>query len=356
MKYLFLKGLVCYPLAMQKKGGLKGLILFVSAVALLSAGLFISKRFREHKPFQRSEYIMGTIFDITAIGDNEKAIEAAATKAFDEIKRIDALMSRYKDGSEVSLINRNAGIAPVKAGHELIEVLKEAANISELSDGAFDVTIGPLSNLWGFDEEKNVVPTADEIERLRRLVNYKKMRIDEAASTVFLEGKGMMIDVGGIAKGYSLKKAMKVFEDAGIRNVIINAGGNLNLRGLKKGKPWRIGIQDPRDEKKLLGVLSITDTSVSTSGDYQRYFIKDGIRYHHILDPKTGFPAKGLISATVVGKNNTSMDGFSSAVFILGAEKGAVFMKKAGVEGIMVTEEGEVTITEKLKDVFSQKP
>lgn len=299
---------------------------------------------------------MGTIFDVTVIGDNEKAIEAVAVKAFDEIKRIDGLMSRYKEGSEVSLVNKNAGIAPVKVGQELIEVLKEARKVSELSDGAFDVTIGPLTNLWAFDMGKDAVPPEEKIEELKRLVNYRKLKIDEAASTVFLEEKGMMIDVGGIAKGYSVAKAMKVFEDAGIGNVIINAGGNLNLKGTKRGKPWKIGIQEPRDEKKLLGILNITDTSVSTSGDYQRSFIKDGVRYHHILDPKTGFPAKGLISATVVGKSNTSMDGFSSAVFILGAEKGAVFMKKAGVEGVMVTEEGKVIITERLKGVFSQKP
>jgi len=184
MKYLSLKAPVWYPLAMQKKGRLRDLVLFVSAVALLSAGLFISNLFRETKPFQRSEYIMGTIFDITVIGDNENVIETVAVKAFDEIKRIDGLMSRYKEGSEVSLINKNAGIAPVKAGQELVEVLKEARRTSELSDGAFDVTIGPLSNLWAFDEDKRNVPSAEKIEKLRRLVDYKRMKIDDSDSTV----------------------------------------------------------------------------------------------------------------------------------------------------------------------------
>ena len=299
---------------------------------------------------------MGTIFDITSVGNSEKVFADVAIKAFNEIKRIDDLMSRYKEGSEVSLINKNAGIAPVKVGHELIEVLQEARSISELSDGAFDVTIGPLTNLWGFDLEKNVVPPKEKIEELKGLVNYRKLKVDEAASTVYLEEKGMMIDVGGIAKGYSIAKAMKVFEDAGIKDVIINAGGNLNLRGVKKRKPWRIGIQDPRDESKLIGTVTITDISVATSGDYQRYFIQDGVRYHHILDPKTGLPAKGLISATVIGRGKTSMDGLSSAVFILGAEKGAALMKKVGVEGIMLAEDGRMTISEGLKERFLRKP
>ena len=356
MKYLFLKYLIWYPLAMQRKGRLTTLVLFVSAVALLSAGLFISNLFKETKPFQRSEYIMGTIFDVTVIGDNEKVIEAVAVKAFDEIKRIDGLMSRYKEGSEVSLVNKNAGIAPVKVGQELIEVLKEARRVSELSDGAFDVTIGPLSNLWAFDEDKGNIPSPEKIEELKRLVDYKRMKIDDSDSTVYLEKRGMMVDVGGIAKGYALKKAMKVFEDAGIGNVIINAGGNLNLRGTKRGKPWKIGIQEPRDEKKLLGVLNITDTSVSTSGDYQRYFVKDGIRYHHILDPKTGSPAKGLMSMTLTGRNETMTDALSTAVFVLGAEKGVALMKRAGVEGVIVTEGGKITVSDGLKDVFSRKP
>lgn len=355
-KFLPLKGLIWYPLRMQKKRKLKGLILFILAISLLSAGLIVSSLFKEKKPFQRSEYIMGTIFDITAIGDDEKAVEEAANKAFDEIKRIDALMSRYKEGSEVSLVNKNAGIAPVRVGQELIEVLKEAVKISDLSGGAFDVTIGPLTDLWGFDVEKRVVPSPDDIERLRKLVDYKKLKIDEAVSTVYLEEKGMMIDVGGIAKGYAIAGAMKVFEDASIKNVIINAGGNLNLRGGKKGKPWRIGIQDPRDESKILGKLDLTEISVATSGDYQRFFIKDGMRYHHILDPRTGYPAKGLISATVIGRSKTSMDGFSSAVFILGAEKGAALMKKIGAEGIIVTDDGKITVSEGLKERFSVKP
>lgn len=341
---------------MQKIDKLRGPVLFVVALTLLFAGVLVSRLFKESKPFQRSEYIMGTIFDITALGDDEKALEEASKKAFDEIKRIDNLMSRYKEGSEVSLVNKNAGIAPVQVGAELIEVLKEGRKVSELSGGAFDVTIGPLSNLWGFDEEKKIVPPAEKIDEQRRLVDYGKLRIDEAASTVYLEEKGMMIDVGGIAKGYALKKAMKAFEDSGIKNVIINAGGNLNMRGGKKGKPWKIGIQDARDEKNLLGVLNITETSVSTSGDYQRFFIKDGVRYHHILDPKTGYPAKGLVSVTVAGRNEAVTDAVSTAVFILGLEKGADLMKKIGAEGIIVTDDGMITVSEGLKEKFSRKP
>lgn len=339
---------------MQNKGKLKGLILLLSASALLLAGVFVSRLFKEPRLFHRSEYIMGTIFDITAVDDDERLLEVTSKKAFDEIKRIEGLMSRYKETSEVSLVNKNAGVGPVKVGHELIEVLVEAKRISELSDGAFDVTIGPLTNLWGFDLEKNVVPPAEKIEELRRLVNYRKLRIDETASAVYLEEKGMMLDVGGIAKGYSVTRAMKIFEDAGVKDVIVNAGGNLKLRGGKRGKPWRIGIQSPRDEGKLLGKLTISDISVATSGDYQRYFIKDGIRYHHILDPRTGFPAKGLISSTVVGRGKTSMDGFSSAVFILGADKGAALMKKTGAEGIMVMEDGKVIVSEGIKERFTK--
>jgi len=341
---------------MRKIVNLRGIILFIAALALLFAGVLVSRLFRESKPFQRSEYIMGTIFDITAEGGDESLLEETSKKAFAEIKRIDELMSRYKAGSEVSLVNKNAGIAPVRVGQELIEVLKEGRRVSELSEGAFDVTIGPLSSLWGFDEEKKIVPSAEEIDEQRRLVDYRKLKIDETASTIYLEEKGMMIDVGGVAKGYALKKAMKVFEDSGIKDVIINAGGNLNLRGGKKGKSWKIGIQDARDEKNLLGVLNITETSVSTSGDYQRFFIKDGVRYHHILDPKTGFPAKGLVSVTVVGRNEAMTDAMSTAVFVLGLEKGADLMKRVGAEGIIVRDDGKITVSDGLKDKFSRKP
>ncbi|MDO8707082.1 FAD:protein FMN transferase [Pseudomonas sp.] len=341
---------------MQKIDKLRGPVFFIVALMLLFTGVLVSRLFKESKPFQRSEYIMGTIFDITTLGGNENSLEDAARKAFAEIKRIDSLMSRYKEESEVSIINKKAGIGPVKVGQELIEVLKEGRRVSELSGGAFDVTIGPLSNLWGFDEEKKSVPPAEKIDEQRRLVDYRKLKIDEAASTVYLGEKGMMIDVGGIAKGYALKKAMKVFEEAGIRDVIINAGGNLNLRGGKKGKPWKIGIQDARNEKKLLGVLNITETSVSTSGDYQRFFIKDGVRYHHILDPKTGSPAKGLVSVTVVGRNEAMTDAMSTAVFVLGLEKGTDLIKKAGAEGIIVREDGTITVSDGLKEKFSRKP
>lgn len=341
---------------MQKKGLLRGLILFALGSALLAGGLVISSLFREAGLFQRSEYIMGTIFDITAVTGDGKAFEGAAAKAFEEIKRIDAMMSRLNEKSEVSLINRNAGNSPVKVGQDLMKVLKEAVAVSELSDGAFDVTIGPLSSLWGFDEDRKTVPTDKEIDGLRKLVDYRRLRMDEAASTVYLEKRGMMIDLGGIAKGYALKKAVKAFEDADIRNVIINAGGNLNLRGTKRGKSWKVGIQDPRDESKLLGILNITDTSVSTSGDYQRYFIKDSIRYHHILDPKTGHPSKGPISVTIAGRNEAMTDALSTALFVLGAEKGAELMKKIGAEWIMVTEDGKITVSEGFKEGFSRKP
>lgn len=334
----------------------KKIIMVISGISLLLAGVFVSRLFKKPPLFHSSEYIMGTIFDITASGNDERLLERTSKEAFEEIKRIDNLMSRYKEGSQVSLVNINAGIAPIRVGSELIEVLQEAIKISELSGGVFDVTIGPLTDLWGFDSEKNIIPPKDKIEKLRDLVNYKKLKIDEAASTVYLEDKGMMIDVGGIAKGYSLTRAMKVFENAGIRNFIINAGGNLILRGVKNGNPWKIGIQNPRDESKLLGKVAITDISVATSGDYQRYFMKDGIRYHHILDPKTGFPAKGLISATIIGNGKTSMDGYSSAVFILGAEKGGSLMKKIGAEGIMVTEDGRTIVTDGLKGKLLADP
>jgi thiamine biosynthesis lipoprotein len=306
--------------------------------------------------FKYHQVAMGTVIEITLIVDDEEAANKAALQAFQEIKRIETLMSPWLDSSDVTRINRSAGKERVKVSPETFEVIQKAQEISELSEGGFDITIGPLTELWRKAREKKTPPSIEDVKGKLDLVNFKNIGIDPEGK-VFLKKKDMAIDLGGIAKGYAVDRAFELLKSLGYRNLIINAGGDLRVGGLKNNQPWSIGIQNPRESQKLLARISISDTAVATSGDYEKFFLYQGKRYHHIFSPKDGFPTVGCQSVTIFSKDGMTADALATAVFVLGPEKGySLWQKVEGVECLIVDKEGKIIFSPGLKGRISFGP
>jgi thiamine biosynthesis lipoprotein len=294
---------------------------------------------------QRTETMMGTNVTITVAGPTREAGEAAIDAGMAELRRLDAMMSLYRSESELTKVNMAAGVAPVRVSPEMIEVVEDAARVSRLSGGVFDVTIGPLVVLWQMKLKEGTVPTDDEIARVRRLVDYRNVIVDRKASTIFLKKKGMILDFGGM-KGYLADRVADLFRKRGITNALIAVAGDIWALGSREdGTPWRIGVQHPREHDRVLTVLELSDKYVCTSGDYERFVIRGKKRYHHIIDPRTGRPSAGTISVTLIGDRGAFIDPLAKVPFILGPEKGLALVKKYGVEAIIVDDQGRVTTT-----------
>lgn len=299
--------------------------------------------------YKYHQVAMGTVIEITLIDDDEEAASKAALQAFQEIKRIEILMSRFLGSSDVTRINRSAGVEWVKVSPETAEVIKKAKEISELSEGGFDITVGPLTELWRKAREKKIPPPAEEVKEKLDLVNFKNIEMDQERR-VFLKKRDMAIDLGGIAKGYGVDRAFDVLRSLGYKKLIVNAGGDLRAGGLKDNQPWSIGIQNPRESEKMLTRISVSNMAVATSGDYERFFIYEGKRYHHIFNPKNGFPTEGCQSVTIVAKDCITADALATAVFVLGPEKGySLCQKLDGVDCLIVDKEGKIIISPNLK-------
>ena len=290
------------------------------------------------KRFKDSEFLMSTIVEITAVGTEEESRQAMRL-AFEEIRRIDSLMSVYNPDSEVSRINEAAGKSAVQASADTLKVINESLRIAHLTNGALDITVAPLMELWGFGNGENRVPSDDELQEKLPLVDYTKVLVNGDSLTVKLDLPGMQIDVGGVAKGYAVDSAIRVMKEAGIRNALINAGGDIYGVGAPPGKEsWRIGIRHPRDRADLLGVIELKDQAVATSGDYENFFEVDGKRYCHIMDPGTGRPVQGIMSVTILADTAAEADALATAVFPLGADEGMKLIESLeGVDGIIVT-------------------
>ena len=292
---------------------------------------------------QKTEPIMGTDVTITVVAPSPKEGEVAIDASMDELKRLDRMLSLYKDDSDVSRVNRESGKHPVKVSPETIEVVEDALKVSRMTHGVFDITVGPLVVLWQMRLKEGRVPTDGEISRVKRLVNYRNIAVDKNASTVFLKKAGMIMDLGGM-KGYTTDRAAAVLKARGITNALVAVAGDIRAMGRRQdGEPWRIGVQHPRQADKLLATLELVDKSVSTSGDYERFTIVNHKRYHHIIDPRTGRPSTGVISVTLVGDPGALVDPLTKAPFILGPAEGMKLVREAGAEAIIVDEHGRVT-------------
>ena len=295
---------------------------------------------------------MGSTLVITSWTADEGAAKSAFDEVFGEFARLETLMSTWVPESDVSRINHAAGVEGVPASAEVREVLASARQISEWTGGKFDVTFGALSGLWKFDHDQdNLLPDMDAVRARLPLIDYRAIRVNDAAGTVFLARKGMSIHLGGIGKGYALDRAADILRRRGLPDFMLQSGGDIYVSGQKDGKPWRLGIQDPRGSAtRSFAELDLSNGTFSTSGDYERSFLKDGRRFHHILDPATGEPARGSRSVTIVAKRAVIADGLSTGVFLLGPEAGMALIERLpDVEGVIVSDKNEVLISSGLR-------
>jgi thiamine biosynthesis lipoprotein len=300
----------------------------------------------------RSGLSMGSSLTLMAWTADEDVANRAFDKVFAEFNRLDALLSVWKDESDVMRINRAAGKAPVKVDAETIEVLQVAHQVSEWTHGKFDVTFGALSDVWKFDQDQDdSVPTRAQIEARIPLIDYRKLVIDPKAGTAFLQQAGMRAHLGGIGKGYAVDHAVALMKAAGLHDFSIQAGGDLYVAGKKGDRAWRLGIADPRAaEGGIFARVELSDSTFSTSGDYERFFFKDGIRYHHILDPDTGQPGRLSRSVTIASKRAVLADGLSTGVFLLGPDEGMALIEKLpDVEGVIVGADNQVHVSSGLQ-------
>ena len=301
--------------------------------------------------YKRSQLLMGTIVEITVATDREETADKAITAAFKEIRRLEEIMSTYIPSSDISMVNAAAGINPVKVHRDLILAVKKALEFADLSGGAFNISIGPAIDLWNVEKTERI-PSEKDLPAIRPLTDYKNIIIDEGAGTLFLKKKGMKINLGGIGKGIAADYAYNILNQHGIKSGIIGVAGDLKAFGKRPdGKLWNVGITHPRRKGDIIANVHLTDMSISTSGDYERYFIKDGIRYHHILSPDTLYPSRGFQSVSIIAKDSTITDALSTAIFAMGPEKGLKLLEGlTDVEGIVVLEDGRIETSSGLKE------
>lgn len=303
-------------------------------------------------PASRTVFAMDTVMDLQPAGDNgKKACDLAEARIYE----LESRFSVTDDESDIYAVNHADGAA-VSVSDDTLQLLSAALDYCRMTDGALDVSIYPVLREWGFTTESYQVPDEETIAALLENVDYTRVQVDEKHKTVTLPS-GMEIDLGSVAKGYTGDQVIQIFREAGVTSGIISLGGNVQVLGTKEdGSPWRIGIQDPNGDG-FVGVVEVVDKAVVTSGGYERYFEENGETYWHILDPKTGKPArKGVVSATIVGESGTMCDALSTALFVMGAEDAAAFWRAnpdAGFEYILVLDDGSLVLSEGLEGCFT---
>lgn len=293
---------------------------------------------------KRTMELMGSRFDITVLAIDEELGYINIEEAAAEIKRIEKMISSWDEDSETSLINRNAGIKPVKVSDELFKLIERSKQISELTDGAFDISYSSMDNIWRFDGSMKKIPTEIEIKNSVAKVGYKKIILNAESKTVFLKQKGMKISFGAIGKGYAADKAKELLVSKQVVGGIINAGGDLSTWGTDvSGKKWIIGIVNPLSKEKIVSWQPIVESSVATSGNYERFVTFNGKRYSHIIDPRTGYPSSGLTQVTIFAKNAETCDALATAVFIMGRDAGLSLINQlGGPEAILFDSENKM--------------
>jgi FAD:protein FMN transferase len=277
--------------------------------------------------FTYSRPMMGTIVNLTICTDTKRAADAAAEKAFDAIGEVERLMSPVSEAGDVYRLNEQAAYRPVKISPRTFMLIRRANEISARTGGAFDVSFAALERLWNWKNPDFVPPQAAEVARALPLVNYRNLRLNPVTNEISFTYSGMKIGLGGIAKGYASQCAAGALREAGIENAIVASAGDIQVMGTKDGEPWRVGLRHPRENSILCAILMRDGDAVSTSGDYERFAEYGGVRYHHIIDPGTGYPARGFISVSVISKSPVDSDAYSTAVFVLGPGKLAGFIK-----------------------------
>ena len=275
--------------------------------------------------FSEQQDKMGTRVEIQLWMDDEPQARQLIADGMAEFDRIEAGMSTYRETSEISAVNREAATAPVVVSAELFDLVRRSLELSVQTGGAFDITYDSVGHLYDFRARER--PAEQAIADNLAAIDYRHVLLDAGKSTIRFTRPGTRINLGGIAKGYACEQVVALLRKAGVTNALVNAGGDTRLLGDRRGKPWVVGIRDPDDESKWVTRLALDDEAISTSGDYERYFEEDGVRYHHILDPASGRPVAGVRSVTVIGPDATLTDGLSTSVFVLGVERGLALIE-----------------------------
>ena len=274
------------------------------------------------KEFRKSQKLMGNMFEITVVDDRDSVAFEHIETAVLEIQRIENLLTTYKDNSQTNLINRNAGIKPVKVDAEVFQLIERSQRISEITDGYFDISYGGIDKtFWNFDREMKQLPDAELVKEHLKLVNYKNILLDAESQTVFLKEQGMRIGFGGIGKGYAAEMAKRILQERNVISGVVNASGDLTTWGTQAdGKPWTIGIADPDHAALPFSYMNITNTSVATSGNYEKFVMIGGKKYSHTINPKTGMPVSGIKSVTIICPNAEIADAMATPVGIMGID------------------------------------
>ncbi|MBW9172049.1 FAD:protein FMN transferase [Clostridium estertheticum] len=329
------------------------LIIIIALIFIILILIFITGN-NKKSYIVREFYSLGTSNQLKAYGKKAtKAIEESIIK----VCEIDNKMSVFKNDSEISKINTNAGNKPQIVSNDTYYVIQKAIKYCTLSEGAFDITIGPIVVLWGIGKEGQQIPSSNEVKEKLKIVNYKDIIIDKNDSSAFLKNKKQEIDVGGIAKGYAADEVKNVMIKNGIKSALINLGGNILTLGTKiDGTPWSVGIQDPfKTRGEFALTISVINKSVVTSGNYERYFEVEGKRFHHIINPSTGYPSESdIVGATIISDNSIDGDGLSTGVYIMGVQKAIKLIEEIeGIDAILITKSKEIYVTSGIEGKFT---
>ena len=302
--------------------------------------------------FRRNLKLMGNQFGFAVVAGDESWAQSRIGDAIAEVQRIEKLLTTYSDLSQTALINENAGVEPVKVDREVYDLIERSLRISKLTQGAFDITYGSIDKrLWNFDKNMTSLPDAETAKRMVRLINFRNVILDRQNQTVFLKEKGMRIGFGGIGKGYAAECAKNVMKKAGVESAFVNAAGDLTVWGKQpNGKKWTIGIADPSRRDFPFGSLELTDMSVATSGNYEKYVTIGGIKYCHTIDPKTGYPVRGIKSVTIICSSAEISDAMATPVMVMGIKAGINLIDQIkGIACIVIDDNDKVYTSKNIK-------
>ena len=314
------------------------------------AGCVGAPRGQEQAIVTRAQMQMGTLVKITAAAQSKSVAQGAVTAGFAEIRRLEELLSTWISTSELSQVNASAGGKPVHVSTETLMVVRRAMQAAEMTDGGFNIAIGPAVEAWNVNDGQRI-PTESELDALRPLVDLQAVHVDVREQTLYLDKAGMRIDVGGIGKGYAADQAVEALRRAGAIAGVVALSGDIKTFGRLPGeRKFPVGIQHPRKQGEVLAVIDLENEAISTAGDYERFFERDGVRYHHILDPKTLRPARNCQSVTVIAKEGVWADGLDTGIFVMGPERGMELVEQLpDVEAIIVDAEGRLLVSSGLK-------
>ena len=302
--------------------------------------------------YKRSCRLMGNRFEISVLGDDREWADEMIDGAIAEIQRIERLLTTFENNSETNLINKNAGIAPVAVDREVYDLIQRSIRLSELTQGAFDITYGSIDKrLWNFDEHMTQLPDKETAKNTVRLINYRNIICDSETCTVFLKEKGMRIGFGGIGKGYAADRAKQVLKAKGVHSGLVNASGDLTTWGLQpNGKPWTIAIADPNTANTVFSYMDISDMAVATSGNYEKFVIIGGIRYSHTINPRTGFPVTGVKSVTIITPIAELADAIATPVTVMGVNAGLDMINQMkNIEAIIIDDDDRLFTSKNIK-------